>query len=150
MLNIRAVNAADGIDVAKLLKEAHAASSMPIGPHWSDGQVAFECELQVGKMGFVVTSPTGSIDAFVLLQDTGAAWEITFLATAIAARGQGKMTSLLQYLIDRRPAEKPIWLEVHEANDMARRLYARLGFKQVGRRANYYSGGGAAVLYNYG
>jgi ribosomal protein S18 acetylase RimI-like enzyme len=150
MADIRTINSLDANQLFALLKEAHAASQVPIGPQWTAAQLASECEPTAEKMGFVLLSGRASIDAFVLFRDTGAAWEISFLATAVDARGQGRMTLLLQYLMRQRPNDKPLWLEVHEANNTARRMYARLGFREVGRRPNYYTGGGAAVLYNYG
>jgi ribosomal-protein-alanine N-acetyltransferase len=37
-------------------------------------------------------------------------------------------------------------LEVGEDNTPARRLYARAGFREVGRRPGYYAGGKAALV----
>ncbi len=99
--------------------------------------------------GLVRLAPDGRIDAFVLYCDAGCAWEISFLATAPEARGRGCMMALLAQLIAVRPSDRPIWLEVHEGNAAARRIYLSSGFKESGRRRRYYSDGGDAILYNY-
>jgi ribosomal-protein-alanine N-acetyltransferase len=39
-----------------------------------------------------------------------------------------------------------VFLEVDEDNTPARRLYARAGFREVGRRPGYYAGGKAALV----
>jgi ribosomal-protein-alanine N-acetyltransferase len=106
-------------------------------------------------------SETGRVEAFVLFRDVGVAWEISFLAVAPELRGQGRMRTLLLLLQERlqerlreTPRQQPqglaIWLEVHEANGPALNLYAKVGFREVGRRPRYYSDGGAAILFSYG
>jgi ribosomal-protein-alanine N-acetyltransferase len=102
-------------------------------------------------------SETGRLEAFVLFRDVGVAWEISFLAVAPELRGQGRMRTLLLLLQERlreTPCQQPqglaIWLEVHEANGPALNLYAKVGFREVGRRPRYYSDGGAAILFSYG
>ncbi|HXF95509.1 MAG TPA: GNAT family N-acetyltransferase, partial [Gemmatimonadales bacterium] len=37
-----------------------------------------------------------------------------------------------------REGASAVYLEVRESNTVARRLYRRLGFEEVGRRARYY------------
>ena len=115
-------------------------------PHWTPEQVAEECR----GLGFVDVDRNGEPLAFVLIRDTGSAWEITFLATALEVRRQGRMERLLAEVFSNRPQGHELWLEVHEGNESARRLYGKLGFREVGRRPRYYSDGGTAVLYNYG
>jgi ribosomal-protein-alanine N-acetyltransferase len=91
----------------------------------------------------------GELAAFILYRDVGEAWEISFLATVPAARGQGIMNRLLMALIGQKPADRAIWLEVHESNEPALKLYAKVGFHQVGHRPRYYKDGGAAMLFSY-
>ncbi len=89
--------------------------------------------------------------AFVLLQKLPEACEILHLATALRGRRRGYMLALVKAL--REPTGgscEAIWLEVHEANQPARRLYEKLGFLEVGQRPRYYSDGGTAILYNLG
>jgi len=108
--------------------------------------VGEECE----KGGFVLRDASNRILAFVLFRDVGEAWEISFLATRGDAKRRGFMSELLSKVIANRPPGKALWLEVHEANQAARKLYEKLGFQETAKRRNYYSDGGTAILYNYG
>jgi [ribosomal protein S18]-alanine N-acetyltransferase len=109
-------------------------------------QVAEEC----GGPGWVRENSSGGVAAFILFRDLGEALEVSFLATALDARGHGWMEGLLKHLIHQKSPEKPVWLEVHASNESARRLYLKVGFREVGKRPQYYADGGTAVLYNYG
>lgn len=124
--------------------QEHATS--PIGPHWSPAQMLEELAI---VDGLVLKNDAMHLTAFILTRDLGVALEVSFLATAPEARGCGRMRSLLTTLVHRLPQGKAIWLEVHEQNIVASHLYAACGFRKVGRRANYYADGGAAVLFNY-
>jgi ribosomal-protein-alanine N-acetyltransferase len=80
-----------------------------------------------------------------------AADEAEILSVAIARTWQGR--GLARKLLDlhlRRLAGfgmRAVFLEVDEDNIPARKLYARAGFREVGRRPGYYAGGkGALVL----
>ena len=42
--------------------------------------------------------------------------------------------------------KKDLQLEVNQINQVARNLYDKYGFKQVGRRKNYYANGEDAIL----
>ena len=74
------------------------------------------------------------------------ALEIPFLATHPQFQRQGMMRKLLEFVIGARRQEGEIWLEVHEGNLSARALYQSLGFQEVGKRPQYYSDGGTAIL----
>jgi ribosomal-protein-alanine N-acetyltransferase len=45
-----------------------------------------------------------------------------------------------------RVGDKLASLELREGNEAAMRLYSSAGFRQVGRRCNYYENGDAAIL----
>ena len=93
----------------------------------------------------------GELDAFIFLRDAVDAFEISYLATVPLVRQKGLMRGLLTRAIELYAvAGRPIWLDVHELNEPARRLYEATGFRQTGRRAGYYSDGGAAILYTHG
>ncbi len=145
LIDIRALHFNDAEPVFKLLESARGASPVAIGPKWTFDQLEAEC-----RGDGLVFERNGSLAAFVLWRDTGAAWEISFLATQPDAQGQGIMSALLEHLKADRPDDRPIWLEVHEQNHPARHLYEKAGFVQTGERPRYYSDGGAAILYNYG
>jgi ribosomal-protein-alanine N-acetyltransferase len=75
-----------------------------------------------------------------------AADEAEILSVAVAQRQRGR--GLARRLLDlhlRRLAGlglRAVFLEVDETNTPARRLYARAGFSEVGRRPGYYPQGG--------
>lgn len=73
--------------------------------------------------------------------------EITQLATHPQWRGQGLMLRLLTELLGRLSG--PSFLEVHELNSPARKLYKKLGFARVGLRPNYYPNNHSAFIYRY-
>ncbi len=86
--------------------------------------------------------------AVLLFRDVPGSREILHLATAERIRRKGWMEQLLGELISQQAAEAELWLEVHESNLAARRLYEKVGFVEVGIRPRYYADGGTAVLYN--
>jgi len=79
-----------------------------------------------------------------------AADEAEILSVAVARAWQGRgLARLLLDLHLRRLAGlrlRAVFLEVDEDNTPALRLYARAGFREVGRRPGYYSGGKSALV----
>ena len=142
---IRKLKPQDADQVFVVLELARDRSKVPIGPKWTFQQLEDECR----EFG-LVAERHHEVQAFILWRDTGAAWEISFLATAPDAQGQGLMTTLLEHLKRDRPQDRAIWLEVHASNRGARALYEKAGFASIGERPKYYADGGAAILYNYG
>ena len=71
--------------------------------------------------------------------------EILSVAVARAARGRGLARALLDLHLRRLAGFglRAVFLEVDEDNTPARRLYARAGFQEVGRRPGYYAQGRA-------
>jgi len=63
----------------------------------------------------------------------------------VAVRTERRRVGIGSALVERVLAEASergateVYLEVRESNESARRLYARLGFEVVGRRASYYA-----------
>ena len=87
--------------------------------------------------------------AFVLYRDLPQAWEISLVACDPGFKRQGWTEKLLAALIAAKGQGKELWLEVHEENLPAQKLYEKLGFKEVGRRPRYYKDGATAILYSY-
>jgi [ribosomal protein S18]-alanine N-acetyltransferase len=74
--------------------------------------------------------------------------EILSVAIAPARRGRGLSRPLLDIHLRSLAGRgtRTVFLEVDEANEPARRLYARAGFHEVGRRQGYYESGATALL----
>jgi ribosomal-protein-alanine N-acetyltransferase len=86
---------------------------------------------------------------FILSRRAADEAEILSVAVARAAQGRGLARRLLDLHLRRLAGFglRAVFLEVDEDNEPARRLYARAGFREVGRRPGYYAGGkGALVL----
>lgn len=74
--------------------------------------------------------------------------EILSVAVARAWQGRGLAHRLLDLHLRRLAGLRlrAVFLEVDEDNTPALRLYARAGFREVGRRPGYYSGGKSALV----
>ena len=74
--------------------------------------------------------------------------EILSVAVARAWQGRGLARRLLDLHLRRLAGSRlrAVFLEVDEDNEPARRLYARAGFREVGLRPGYYSGGKSALV----
>jgi len=72
--------------------------------------------------------------------------EILSIAVARTSRGRGLAHRLLDLHLRRLAGLglRAVLLEVDEDNTPARRLYARAGFREVGRRPGYYAQGRAS------
>jgi ribosomal-protein-alanine N-acetyltransferase len=89
---------------------------------------------------FLVATSGPDVAGYVVARRAADEGEILNLAVAPAHRAHGvgrelaarAITSLADQGVD------AVYLEVRESNAVARRLYARLGFQEVGRRAGYY------------
>jgi len=88
---------------------------------------------------------------FILSRRAADEAEILSVAVARSWRGRGLARRLLDLHLRRLAGVglRAVFLEVDEDNTPARRLYARAGFREVGRRPGYYaqgSGKAAAAL----
>ena len=81
---------------------------------------------------------------FILSRRAAYEAEILSVAVARAWRGRGVARRLLDLHLRRLAGLglRTVFLEVDEHNTPARRLYARAGFAEVGRRPGYYAGSG--------
>ncbi len=90
---------------------------------------------------FLVAEASGErIVGYVVALDAADEGEILNLAVAPAMRrtglGRALVHEILEVLSDR--GVRQVYLEVRESNAPARALYAAHGFKEVGRRKQYY------------
>jgi ribosomal-protein-alanine N-acetyltransferase len=79
---------------------------------------------------------------FVMSRIVAGESEILSVAVSTSHQGRGLARALLKLHLGRLAAlgVKTVFLEVDENNQPARRLYARIGFREVGRRTGYYAG----------
>ncbi len=93
---------------------------------------------------------SGPVVAFVLSHSVLDEAEILTIAVVSHARGKGIAERLLARHMGRLASlgVRKLFLEVDEKNTAARKLYARTGFQEVGRRDGYYRRpeGNAAAL----
>jgi ribosomal-protein-alanine N-acetyltransferase len=84
--------------------------------------------------------------AFILSRRAADEAEILSVAVARPWQGRGLARRLLDLHLRRLAGFglRAVFLEVDEENEPARRLYARAGFREVGRRPGYYPQGSAA------
>jgi len=103
--------------------------------------------------GLILAAETGrGICGFVCAREVADVWEIENVVVAEQNRRSGIADSLLRELL-RRVREHggdAVWLEVRESNRPARRLYEKHGFRETGRRREYYRDPiEDAVLYEF-
>ena len=106
------------------------------------------------KQEFLLNSTfTNSIDgeivSFAVVADRGEVIELTVLGTKKSRQQQGRMKELIKWLINAYSQKSEIWLEVHELNTSAIKLYLSLGFKEVGRRPKYYQDTRSAIMLSF-
>ena len=85
---------------------------------------------------------------FVMVRAAADEAEILTVAVAPSRRSRGIGRLMIDETIRRLYFMRvaALFLEVDESNGPALALYRRLGFREVGRRANYYDGGTANAL----
>ena len=86
-----------------------------------------------------------ALAGFIISRLAAGEAEILSVAVASARRGRGLARKLLDLHLRRLAGlgAAAVFLEVDEDNAPARRLYARAGFREVGRRPAYYARDGA-------
>jgi ribosomal-protein-alanine N-acetyltransferase len=137
-LEIRRATFADEDALLELIAPLQSAEfSWPRESFLSEFQTAHTWVLEIRQR----------IEAFVCVRDAGEAWELSVLATRQSEQGKGFMKTLLQRLISQYNHQRQLWLEVHEKNVAAQKLYEKCGFECQGTRLAYYRDGGAALLY---
>ncbi len=124
---------------AHSLARLHAAS---FRRGWSDGE--FEQLLNERNVLAHRATRGRTLDGFILSRIAAGEAEILSVAVASSRRGQGLARALLNLHLRRLAGlgARAVFLEVDEDNTPARRLYARAGFREVGRRAGYYQHAG--------
>ena len=108
----------------------------PGAAHWN----AEQYKKLVGSGVVLVAEEAGRLCGFVCAKAVADEWEIENVVVAAAFLRRGIANELLRELIQRaaNEAASAILLEVRESNLRARRLYEKHGFREVGRRREYY------------
>jgi len=121
-------------DLAAVVAIEDASYSVP----WSESTFRGllrrrDAEMVVAVVGDVVIGYA----AFWCVVDQG---ELGNVAVSAQWRGRGLGARLVEEVVGRaaRRGIVEVFLEVRPTNNVARRLYERLGFVAVGRRRNYY------------
>ena len=114
---------------------------------WSESE--FE-RLLSDKVVIAHVARAGAPVGFMLSRRAADEAEILTVAVAPAERGRGIARDLLARHLSRLAALgiARVFLEVDDGNRAALKLYARVGFREVGRRQGYYAraqGSGAAL-----
>lgn len=115
------------------------------GFHWSYDQFQKEC---LSKESWLLLSES-TPRAIACFLNSGDAFELVLCLTRREDRGRAYMRQLLQNLIDGPLSGAPLFLEVHEENIPAQKLYHHLGFKEISRRKAYYKDGKSALILQY-
>ena len=114
--------------VAQVLRLAGAFGLLATIPehHRDGGPVTFDAQTPVG---------------FALVAGVLDERELLSLGVVPAYRRRGAASALIEGVVERVRGEgvTRLFLEVAEDNDEARRLYASVGFEQIGRRPGDYS-----------
>jgi [ribosomal protein S18]-alanine N-acetyltransferase len=89
---------------------------------------------------FLVAEEKDAITGYVVAIDAADEGEILNLSVAPAGRRRGLGRALVEQVLDALASRgaRHIYLEVRESNAPARALYAAYGFREVGRRKEYY------------
>lgn len=126
---------------ASAMAAIHAAA-FALGERWGMDAMAIQVALP-GAFGFI--DPDG---AMILARVAADEAEILTLATIPALRRQGRGRELLAAAQASAisAGARTMFLEVSEANDAARGLYAAMGYRQIGRRPRYYGETAALAL----
>lgn len=123
---------------AAVLTSLHAAS---FAAPWGEGEFA-ALLMQPGVGGWIARAQDEPV-AFILVRSAADEAEILTLAVQPAHRRRGFAADLVNEACRslRAAGARRLFLEVAHDNAPARRLYARCGFAEDGRRKNYYREG---------
>ncbi len=119
------------------------------GSPWSAAEITKDVTSKDGNIYVAVIESDGETAGYAEMRTVAGEAQIYNIVIDKAFRGRGLGEELLRHLIDRAKESgcSMMTLEVRGGNEAAMELYRKLGFREVGRRAGYYSAGGEdAVL----
>jgi ribosomal-protein-alanine N-acetyltransferase len=118
--------------------------------HWTEQQYADLFIPEKQRLLLVAEGSPDEVLGFLVARHVDLEWELENIIVAPGARRRGIGKRLLDDLLGRarETNSAAVFLEVRESNAAARSLYEKAGFKQTGRRNQYYSKPSEdAVLY---
>jgi ribosomal-protein-alanine N-acetyltransferase len=136
---------ADARHIAALMPIMQAGFDPQFGEAWSASQLAGTMML-TGAFGRQALDEAGKVLGFTLARAASDEVELLLIVVDSRLRGRGIGRLLVEKVAAdaRSRGATAMYLEVRENNVPARRLYQSLGFIDVGRRANYYTGADGA------
>lgn len=116
------------------------AAESPEAAQWPEAQWAALAGGDPSRL-VLVAEAEGRVAGFLVAREVAGEWELENMAVAAGARRQGVGAGLIAELVETavRRGSRAIHLEVRAANTGARALYERCGFRQSGRRSQYYN-----------
>ena len=113
-------------------------AASPGAAQWSDQAIANA--LEANPACHFVSLIHGEVTGFISGRRAGAEGEILNLAVKPEFRRRGLGQALVNVVLEgfHREGVIQVFLEVRESNHAAISFYERLGFRDVGRRGNYY------------
>lgn len=129
---IREMEAADVEEVARIEAEVFAQP-------WS--MESFLAEVKTPNHIYLVAEDCGKIIGYCGLWEVAGEGQITNVCVAPEQRGKYVATQMLEELLKKAVSLKvgAITLEVRVSNELAIRLYEKLGFRVAGIRKEFYS-----------
>ncbi|MBU4262311.1 MAG: ribosomal protein S18-alanine N-acetyltransferase [Proteobacteria bacterium] len=119
-------------------------------PAWTAAQFAEELYHPYAWQFVACHGETSRFAGYICCRSVVGEGEILKFSVIRDFRGQGVGRLLLQSALQRMAEEgaSRCYLEVRDSNDIARDLYEKFGFRQIGYRRDYYSSPReAAVVY---
>lgn len=122
-------------------------------PSWTAAQFAEELYHPCAWQFVVCQGEPSQFAGYICCRLAAGEAEILKIVVTHNFRGQGVGSLLLQAALKRMAEEgaSRCYLEVRDSNGIARSLYEKFGFRQIGYRRDYYSSPReAAVVYKLG
>ncbi|MEY3018713.1 MAG: hypothetical protein RL336_1848 [Pseudomonadota bacterium] len=143
MISVRLASIEDLLAISTIDKRSN--------PHsWSDQQLVSSLQNDI----LFVACEKGAVVGFAIFFNAIDCLELHLIVTDADFRQRGIGQALLDYGL-RYAAEhqfEQCFLEVRQSNSIARQLYSKMGFAEIGVRKNYYpttDGTEDAVLFSY-
>jgi ribosomal-protein-alanine N-acetyltransferase len=118
----------------------------PTAAHWT----AAEYQRRVNTGFVLLAEAAGALCGFVCARVVAGEWEIENVVVAPEFQRHGVGGGLIRELLQQAQIAggTAVWLEVRESNSPARGLYEKHGFRETGRRREYYKDPSEdAILY---